>query len=709
MHLLGDYFLLSLRLVGGGWLWALSSDEAPGDSGRRGTFVFCLGRAVALGLLINLLPALVLASFQVWTPLADWMLWGLLLASGFYRAQKNGFLCRRSLVRGVAGIVAVWALGGMILFLPARSEWLAGGWDPGIYQNNALVISRDHGIQGRPKSIYTEMTEEECRLFTRSDKEYHEVFPGAPVLIGNGALPLYFFHLSPLCGAWFHRMGGLNLLYRMPALLGAWSLLPALALFGWLGMGGWKRWLGIGFWLASPMGWYQQAIPTSEMLYLFLLMGGLLLYIQAVRNRSSLPVGAALSLFAATVNHLNAVVLLGFCLLLSAAVETAGRVPGRRMRMICCYAALALALVWNFYFSHITILRLEEKDHVLRVILPVFGFSALFSLLLTWKSVPERWVSVIRRAVLPGCVLAGALIALAALGVSGEWIRPWTMKAVVHLPWLGAILKRFLQMIPFQGAWSVAGAGAGLVWMALDRNPERTGLRVLAFTLGSIVLALFVELGITPLYPWALRRYLVFLIPFLVLAQSFAVIHLVEKGPAWRPVYRWIAGLFLLAGLGQGAWISLAAARVGDYRGMGPVIFALNDVLNSEDVVVADDPRWGTPLLLAGGREVINGRRLWQSKDPDYQQAYMTGLQRLQRDGLHRVLWLTSTEEGLQIYPVSFGNPSEPLFQRTFSYRTVQHSSRARTYEVEENTKTFRLYTWDGAYQKRQGNLPARP
>jgi hypothetical protein len=185
------------------------------------------------------------------------------------------------------------------------------------------------------------------------------------------------------------------------------------------------------------------------------------------------------------------------------------------------------------------------------------------------------------------------------------------------------------------------------------------------------------------------------------LAQSYAVLCWFEglrvSGTRWR----WAALLLFLPALIQAARISTAAYRVGDYRGAGNILAALEQAADPRDVIVADDPLWGTPLLLAGEREVINGRLLWQSQDPGFQRSFMEALRRVCLDSGRRMLWLTSTPQGLGIYPVELGGSPAPKVEIPYAYHTVIHSRRANHFAVAPHERLFRLYAWDGAYSLR--------
>ena len=69
----------------------------------------------------------------------------------------------------------------VILSRPPRSEWFAGGWDPGLYQNAAVVVERANGFTPQTESIYERLTVEERSLFG------YQVFPAVPAYLGVAA------------------------------------------------------------------------------------------------------------------------------------------------------------------------------------------------------------------------------------------------------------------------------------------------------------------------------------------------------------------------------------------------------------------------------------------------------------------------------------------------------------------------------------------
>ncbi len=693
MDPLAGYALLCLRVIAVGWVWAL--DRRPSQrEGAAFDFWDLLGRAVALGVLLNLLAALILAMFHAWTPFNDTLVWVVLVMIGGVRALRRGLIDRRVCAGAGLGVAGLWLAGALFVWMPPRSEWLAGGWDPGLYQNNAAVIERQHGIQDRTESIYAELTEDERRLFVESEGAYHEVFPGVPLRLEGGEMPLYFFHLTPLCGAWFLRWGGEELLFRLPTLLGIWCLFLIPALNGLLGMRGYKRLLGVLPWLIAPLWWYQMAVPTAEMLYIFLLLAAVLSYIPAVHRAARVPWFAALTLFASAINHLNAAVLLAVGLVLVAVVERNGGVKHVGSRMAVCFGALALGLVWCFFFADITIMRLHEKDHILWIIPPAIGVGFLAALFVT----RIRWpLFLIRRApsVLSALgVLAGVVFGVAALATGSEWSLTSAMRLGGEVPVLGPTWERLLRVSMFQGVGYGVWAALGLILLAWPRSSFRVEWKVVAFGAGALFFLFLASPGIAALYPWALRRFVIVLIPLCALAQAASLFFLFELRPAHWKAGRWAVMILLLFAVADGMRQSRSAAIVGDYQGMAAVMKSINEELDDRDVVVADDARWGTPLLLYFEREVINGSLLWQSGDEAYRERFLKALRRIHASPDRRIVWLTSLPKEMDVYPFYVG-ATTPLSEiRELEYPTVIHSHRGSHFATRNNERSFRLHVW---------------
>jgi len=685
--------LLVLRLVLPGWAWTWQRDGGGDERGWPGGLNQA-GRIVAAGLVLNLLPVLVLGAMGLWTPRADWGMWGLVVVGGLIRLVRTGGNAQAMISRLAGALAAAGLLAALALANPPRSEWLAGGWDPGIYVNQAVSIERHNGTRPVKDTVFADMSRAERELVSASEGRYREVFPGVPIRLEDGSLPVYFFPLTPVCGAWLHRLGGMGLLHRMPLLLALLGLLPAWALLAAFGLSRAARAVAMACWMLSPLWVYHQAIPSSEMLQLFLLCAGILFYLDAADRGSPRPVLAGLALFAGTVNRFDYPVFAGWFLVVAIAAGAMVRQPAWRRRAGFCLGALALGLCWDLIFAWVTLARLQEKDQALWVVLIPFGAGVLLIGALSAWSRPFHAPRPLARTVRTAGVLAGLGLGLAGLLAAGPLPVTSMIVAADQVPVAGGRMIGVLRLFPFHGSAWLLAAGAGMALMALNRRRETLRLRLALLALGGGMAALLLHGGIAAIYPWALRRVMVLWVPFMALAQAGLAVWALEKA-SLRQWGRMAAGLLLLAGaLAQGAAISREAWAVEDYRGMTRLVDTLAEHIEPGDIVVADDPRWGTPLLLAVGRDVLNGKPLWETPDEGQREAYFAMLRRLQSVHPGRILWLTSTADGMGRYPFEHGT-AVPLFEGVrFAYPTVIHSPRGSHFAVRDNERMLTLHAW---------------
>ncbi len=677
--------LVAVRIVVPGWLWTGPSGDRSGSTPPPADWLTIAGRAIALGLVLNLLPALCVAQYGAWTRVVDWVLWCLVVLAGLVRSR--GRFTRRYAAGAGYAIVWVALVTGVILARPPRSEWFAGGWDPGLYQNEAAAIARADGFVPRTDSVYARLTAEERPLFG------YQVFPAVPVDRQRGAIGFYFFPLTPMCGAWMVRLGGLDLLSRMNQVLALVGLPVVAALAGLLGLAGWRRVAVVAAWLVSPLWWYHQAIPTSEMLHLVLLVGAMVFYLEAERNGRRYPVGAALLLMAGGINHFGFPPLAAMMLVVSAMAESVAQRPGRVGRLLTCMAALACGLAWDLMFSPATIQMLEVKDGVLPLVLLPFGIFLVMGYAFSRRGVHPRLVVSAVTLVRWGAMVVGVLLIGLSVGLSFSSIEPALLRITGRLPLVGEWVLRFSRFIPFhRSAWFVL-LGVGTLFLVHDRSAGMSRVRVVATALAGVVALLFLNPGIAPIYPWAFRRYIVFLLPLMAVVAGAGLTLPVRmlRMPAWAG--RLLGVLLMTALCLVGGKASRRAARVGDYVGLREVLSVLNGKIPPGAMVVADDPGTGTPLLLLYGRDVFEGSRLWKSGDPEYQARYVAVLRRLQAG--RRILWLTSTDHGMNLYPALVGSVSPWMEPVTGVYRTVIHSPNADEFATREHARQFQLFVWD--------------
>ena len=686
MSELATALLFALRIGVPGWLWLRHCPDPREPTRTAGSLFARTGRVIALGLVLNLLPALCVAQSGHWTAGVDWGLWVGVVLAGLARRLGSS--------RGGSWLDAVCAIGflalvtAVVLVRPPRSEWVAGGWDPGIYQNEAVVVARSAGFTDRTNSVYALLTRDERSLFGP------EAFPAVPMRADTGALQHYFFQLTPMCGALTYRLGGLAALVRMNPLLAFMGLPLVFALAGALGVAGWRRgWLLVA-WCVSPLWWYQQAIPTTEVLELLLVCGAAVSYLDAERRGERVPLVAALLLVAVGINHFGFPPLVAVMLVVAAAAESFAQRPGRTGRFLTCALALAVGLAWDLAFSSVTISTPQVKHRVISQLLVPFVACCAAGLWVSHRRIDLRLATGVSAVTRWGAQAVSILIAVLTVVLVCPFTGPATIRFAGQFPVAGEWLLRFSRFIPFHGAIWFLLFGVGLFCLARDVDPRTRRLRVLTTALGGIVLLLLINPGIAPIYPWAFRRYVVFLLPLMALVLGYGLTLPALQWRRFAPAGSIVTFLAAATLVVVGIRASSRAASVGDYVGFRKALATLNETIQDGDIVVADDARPGTPLLLMHGRSVLDGSRLWKSHDPEYQRKYLTMLRRLQVEQGLRILWLTSTKDALSLYPPAIGALTPLTAPLDVVYRTVVHHQKANRFITRENHSRFQWHLW---------------
>lgn len=696
--------VLVLRVMIPGFL--LSTPVTDGRSPHSGLLPRT-GRALFAGVAANLLMPVAFVAGR-WTVLFDWLWWLVIVANAVrWRAQRRE-LVPADLRLWLAPTLLVLAAAAIVLLLPVRSEWRMGGWDPGFYQNNAVRIARDGRLDGPHLPLYVEAAREDSPFASLARTQYggtYRALADSLPLSPDGSIPLFFFHLTSVCGADLYRLGGDAFLDRTNAFLAFGALFAFAALLASLGLRGYRRALPLLFMALSPLWWYHQNIPTSEMLYLFLLLGGAADWLDS-RDACRPPWGAWTACFLLVLNHLNAAVLVGGLVALATLLETASSdapLPRRErlLRSGIAAAAIAAGFAWDLVFAHTTIAKLQAENGRVWMVafLTLLGTAACLATA-AWdfpQKLRRPAALVARAAALVAAVLV-PLVALTSLsGAARDWYY-WAYEAF-RLP--GQMLWWLMRISPFFGIPSLVLTGAGAVWLAFDRDPARRRTALCALAFGAMFLVVWFNPGIRKLYPWALRRFYVFALPAVAIAQTAPVAWAIDA--LRRRARPFLASLVLLASLLAIALtlpVTRAAARTGDYRGLVSVLRSLRSAIQPGDVVIADSSAWMAPLILAEDIPAVNGENLmdgptdtlWRTPAPAARADLLSALRLWTTANSARLLWLTTTSDGLSVYPEIPPVAPDPILALDFPATTVAQGQRNKYYSTETRTIPLRLY-----------------
>jgi hypothetical protein len=634
--LTGVIFSLRLLLPGLAASWPLHWSLARGVS-RPVAMTACGASAMLAGLALNLLVVLFLGETGWYRPLPEAGALSLLVAGG---VTAGWLRHRRTLLRHagyslpVAVIFALFVT--VAVLVPSRGEWILGGWDPGVYVNEGVALERTGTLHPPDPFFSSFLTAEEQKVFTRTGHGRTERFPGVVVDAGRGAFTFEFFRLMPSMIALACRSGGLNAAVRINTILGGLALL-LLASALWRGSGGVHALSAAAILAFQPIWLYHTHIPVSEMLHLVLLLGAALL-LGARRNG-----------------------LLGERLLQIGGVLAAAWVDFR--------IAPSCPAGWNSFPP----------------LFEIFGVCAAAAL------AADRLPAVRRLGPLVSGVSDRARWAAGGLAVAAVFLT--LAFAVDHLP-VRTDPDNLFRLASFAG-WPVlfAAAAGGLLFFC-SRDNASAETKAFALFLGAVGSLLLVENWIFDVYPWATRRNLPYAIPAASLLSAYLPARLWEKrdgpGPAGK-----CAALLLLAFLCLALTPKSRDALLKvEYDGASTVLLQVAQETGPEDILVVDDPRWGTPLALIHGKQVLNGKHFWRRGSRREMHLGLRALRRAVAEG-RTVRFLTTTvSQGLAIYPV----PVEPVVRAwergPFTLEEIVHSRRATNFTTREKTFFFRLYTW---------------
>ena len=210
--------------------------------------------------------------------------------------------------------------------------------------------------------------------------------------------------------------------------------------------------------------------------------------------------------------------------------------------------------------------------------------------------------------------------------------------------------------------------------------------------LAACVVATLTMAAIMGLYPWAVRRHLVYTVPLLAWLGGDLTQRTWDRSRshAWARLAIMV-GLLLV--ISSTAKKSNHAFLRTDFNGLSSVLARASSQLKPTDIVVADHFRWGTPLRLIYGGEVLNGEVIWQDETTERTQAATDALRRLHKSG-RRIMLFTSTEQGPHVFPIDWGQLHPMWSSGPILIQDLIHHQRSTDFKLKSRTKLFSLYQW---------------
>ena len=651
-----------------GWIVPRPGKDLPG---KGFSVLFAASVSLVLGFLFSLLGCLILAEAGWFTKTGETVLLCVVVLSGLLAGGiRNRPACIDHLRFSLPGLVFTLLTAMAVMILPHRGEWIAGGWDPGIYVNQGIDISRSNSLHPTPDPLFASLSPEEIDLLTRRAHNYIEALPVVPLDPETRRPEHFFFRLTPMLVAIMDRCGGLRAATRVNEITGL-LLLPLFACMTWLlGRKGAYAAFALLLLIFQPVWLYHLHLPTSEMLSLFFLTAmGLLIGLRSF-NRSA-SAAFCLLLFAAELNRFSFLPF-GFLLLFFLAVldlQVTDRAGIGRNRFFQIIALLAGA-VYDYAVNPTTIGRLFEAVPAL-----LTASLALLTITIVVDSIGTKpGIKPFLSAVVEKHGLLLQLVLILALSAT---------------PFLAEFRSNATRILPFIGTTTVTIALVGVVLLAFR---ESSPLKIVCvFFLAATIISL-ANSEIAALWPWATRRFVEYTVPLLALGGGVLLAELWSlktRTPAPRLLAVALVAL-LFATNGKTCWQAWSHT---EFDGLSASLAEIADQLHEGDIVVADHFRWGTPLRFLHDVAVVNGELFFEEGTPDKMAAALPVLEKMRAEG-HRILFLTSTEMGLNVFPLPLTSTrllweSDPIVLNEFV-----HGPKVSVFQLKDQPRQFRLYEW---------------
>lgn len=680
--------VLCLRfvLVGAAWVWILPFPQRCSHFWWARSAVRS-AQAVVIGFVISVLVSLGLSEAGTCTLGIEILISVVLVVVGLVAGISiKRELLLKGLLQSFPGVVVFVSAIAAVMWLPKTSEWIPGGWDPGVYLNQGVWIGQTGTFYPEPESAYLELTESELTAFTRTGArgvgDYRECFPGVPLDCDTRSVRNYFYRLTPTAIGLVARCGGLRAATRVNFIMGFLACFVLAAFFLSEIEHPFCAIVSTAFLAAHPLFLYHLHITVSEMLQLFLVCCiALLLSIRA--SGWAAPFLLSLTVLAAVLNRISFMPFSAMLLPMVAWLDR-DRSDRRRVR-IERYLFISAIVLGGCFDAFVTGVTSEQlKGVVPTLILVAVGFALAAVILdeVVYRPQMKRFLQRLPTWLSPAlCCTAIAIFLLAWLCRGIEFLQAASTSLRGILPYLG---------------WGYVGtsvAGA-LVLFSRDRKDTRL-LRIILCWLVAVGTVVTVQSQMTMIYPWATRRYLAFTVPSLAMLSGYLCYRLWSPGLIPSPWNKCIATVVLSVVLICTARMSWHAWNRTEYDGLSSALAEVAEQIAPDDIVVVDHPWWGTPLRFLHGVRVLNARPFYARDKEDTMSAGISALERLKQEG-KTIRFLTSTERGLDVYPLDPGNVDLDWKSKPVILDRIIHHKRMSDFKIEHKTRIFQLYTWQG-------------
>lgn len=469
-------------------------------------------------------------------------------------------------------LLFILLIAGILFFRP--TEYIFGGWDPGVYINTAVHIERTGAIVIEDPHPEYVSPGEWASYSRRHSSGYSEKYPGfrRTGTEGDRLLP-QFYHLFPVLLAISYFPAGMSSIFYLTPILGLLSLLAIyLAVSEMMDR---KVALISVFLIAVNMAEIWQArSPVTEILSQFLLFSGLFLLTRFLKKEENYTGWLAGAIFGVLILSRISALLIFLPLAIFFYYRWFRSYQKKDLNFILPLLALtAYSLLSGIFFG----------GHYIKSAFDNFlGAGSLwFWLLPAGVAVGGRMTPKMNREVLhrlfnrQGLRWAACAIII-ALVFFGYFIRP-------HDPSLSADRTNLIEL-----GWLLTLPGlilsiVGICLLILKNHRDSVWVFILV-TLTFAIVFLCRQL-IHPYYMWAARRYMVVVVPgFLICAAWF----MARLGRVRIAPVRWIAVILFLLVAGMEVHAGRALFTHREYRGAVAFMDRMADLVRDGDLILVE-------------------------------------------------------------------------------------------------------------------------
>lgn len=656
------------------WGWLMCRADTPSPRWMR--WITATAVNLLAGIMISSILAWILAESGTYGVVAEWVVLSTAAFLGLAAGCAWGKLEFLQHIRSSIPGLLLFALGvAALMNLPQRGEWILGGWDPGVYVNQGVYVARHGTFHPAALQCWRDLSPQEFGLLTRRFQggEYVECFPGVPIDEVSRTFQFYFFRMTPTVIAELFRSGGLRAAVRFNEFVGLAAGLIFLACMLRAARPS-HAVIAALFMAIQPIFLYHLHTPASEMLELALVCGAGFLVMATPRNWPA-HIFLCIVFFVAILNRVSFVAF-GTLFLAVLVLLDFGRPD--RLRVLAQHVLLAGALGLGLFFDMSASAMIPRLGHILPALLMLCLIAGLVVLVIDLAACSER----LRTYVLDSG-MGSILSAFALISGAGVLIALWFFDPGWVYTWIGSA-GRMGHFIGMPVLILAAAAAAVMVMLrhrqALTFSREFKGW-ILCLLVATCVLTQ--HKWVAELYPWSTKRFLVYAVPLVAALAAVVPSALFER---WRRnrLGTIAAGLIIVGVLVSTARISWHAWHRTEYDGSSRVLGQVAAMIGPDDVVFADHQWWATPLTFIYDRQVFDGSKLWNSRNPVGRAGLEQLMARLYRDGKRVRLLSSSRKESVKADYVS----------EEVTLEEIAHHQRASDYMVRTRRFVFQLSTW---------------